>query len=144
MIDLLDQDRALERLMDLLSLSAPTGEEGPVKDYLIAALRSAGIPDGAIRIDDAPSRIRLPCQTGNLIVTLPGTGSGRRRLLSAHMDTVPLSRNAEPEVRGERIVPRGKTALGGDDRTGVAALLTAIVEIHRGRLRHPPLTFLFT
>jgi tripeptide aminopeptidase len=143
MIDI-DQNRALGRLMDLLSISAPTGEEGPVRDYLIAALRSAGVPDGAIRVDDAPSRIRLPCQTGNLIVTLPGTGGGPRRLLCAHLDTVPLARNAEPVARDERIVPRGKTALGGDDRTGVAALLTALEEIQRGRLRHPPLTFLFT
>src|SRR6185295_17692377 len=58
--------------------------------------------------------------------------------------TVPLARDAEPVVRGERIVPGGQTALGGDDRTGVAALLTAIEEIQRGGLRHPPLTFLFT
>jgi len=140
----IDRDRALARLMDLLAISAPTGEEGPVKDYLIAALRNAGVSDAAIRVDDAPSRIRLPCQTGNLIVTLPGTGPGPRRLLSAHMDTVPLARDAEAVVHGDRIVPGGKTALGGDDRTGVAALLYAIEEIRRGGLRHPPLTFLFT
>src|SRR5262245_27589863 len=107
----IDQDRALRRLMDLLSISAITGEEGPVKAYLIAALHGAGVPEGAIRVDDAASRIRFPCQTGNLIVSLPGTGAGARRLLSAHMDTVPLARDAEPVVRGERIVPAGKTGL---------------------------------
>lgn len=139
-----DRDQALARLLDLLSISAPTGEEGPVRDYLIGALSSLGIPGDSIREDDAPSRINLPCQSGNLIVSLPGTAPGPRRLLVAHMDTVPLARNAEPVVRGDRIVPMGQTALGGDDRTGVAAALTALAELRGQGLPHPPLTFLFT
>ncbi|MBI4604746.1 MAG: M20/M25/M40 family metallo-hydrolase, partial [Planctomycetes bacterium] len=65
-------------------------------------------------------------------------------LLSAHMDTVPLARGARPVVKGERIVPQGPTALGGDDRSGVAAVLTALLEVVERRLDHPPLTFLFT
>jgi len=95
-------------------------------------------------VDDAPSRIDLPCQTGNVIVLLPGTVPGPRRLVSAHMDTVPLARNAEPVVRGDRIVAMGETALGGDDRTGVAAVLSALEEIERLDLPHQPLTLLFT
>ncbi len=140
----IDRAKAIERLVDLLSISAPTGEEKPVADYLTAAALAAGVPREAVQVDDAVSRIPLPCQTGNLIVSLPGTAPGPRRLLVAHMDTVPLARNAEPVVSGDKIVSLGQTALGGDDRTGVAALLTAIVEMRRQALPHPPVTFLFT
>lgn len=140
----IDREAALARLMELLSISAPTGEEKPVSDHLRDAFTRLGVPEASVRIDDAPARISLPCQVGNLIVTLPGTTGGPRRLLSAHMDTVPLARHAVPMMRGERIVPKASTALGGDDRTGVAALLVAIAEIHRRRLPHPPVTFLFT
>ncbi len=139
-----DREKAIERLLDLLSISAPTGEEKPVADYLTEALLEAGLPRDSVQVDLAASRIPLPCQTGNLIVSLPGTAPGPRRLLVAHMDTVPLAKNAEPVVSGERIVALGQTALGGDDRTGVAVLLTAMVELRRLGLPHPPLSFLFT
>jgi len=65
-------------------------------------------------------------------------------MLSAHMDTVPLARNAEPVIRRDRIVAMGRTALGGDDRAGVATVLTALQEILEQGLPHPPLTILFT
>src|SRR5205807_6608821 len=89
-------------------------------------------------------RIPLPTQTGNLIVTLPGTTDGPRRLFSTHLDTVPLCAGAKPVRRGDRIVPAGQTALGGDNRTGVACLVTLLATLLRNNLPHPPLTFLFT
>jgi tripeptide aminopeptidase len=140
----IDRRRAIDRLIELLSISSPTGEEASVRDYLVMELTRIGVPRSAIRIDDAPARISLPCQTGNLIVRLAGDGPGPPRLLSAHMDTVPLAKNAEPVIRGDRIVAMGKTALGGDDRAGVAAVMAALHELLRRGLRHPPLTVLFT
>src|SRR5262249_34604678 len=89
----------------------------------------------------------LPTQTGNLIVTLPGT-PGResypRWLFMTHLDTVPLCAGARPVRKGNRIVPQGKTALGGDNRTGVACLVTLIATLLERKLPHRPLTFLFT
>jgi len=140
----IDTEAALRRLIQLLEIPGPTGEEGAVADHVIRATRDAGVPADCIHRDDAASRISLPCQCGNVIVVLPGTIPGPRRLLSAHLDTVPLARGAIPVIQGERIVPAGPTALGGDDRTGVGALLTALCELQRSRAAHPPLTFLFT
>jgi tripeptide aminopeptidase len=140
----IDSDAAIRRLIQLLEIPGPTGEEGAVADHVVHAALEAGVPAGCIRRDDAASRIPLPCQCGNLIIVLPGTAPGPRRLLSAHLDTVPLARGARPVIEGERIVPAGPTALGGDDRTGVAALLTALCELRRSGAPHPPLTFLFS
>jgi hypothetical protein len=86
----------------------------------------------------------LPTQTGNLIVTLPGTRPGPRLLFSTHLDTVPLAAGAVPVRAGKRITPRGRTALGGDNRTGCACLVTLAATLLQQQLPHPPITLLFT
>jgi len=139
-----DEERAVERLMRLLSVPGSTGEEGPMRDFLVEELVRLGVPRAAIREDDAPTRIDLPCESGNLVVLLPGTVEGPRRLFSAHMDTVPLATGTRPVRRGERIVSAERTALGGDDRTGVGAILAALDEILRHGHPYPPLALVFT
>ena len=61
-----------------------------------------------------------------------------------HLDTVPLCAGAVPVRKGKRIVPAGRTALGGDNRTGCACLATMLATLLRANLPHPPLTALFT
>jgi tripeptide aminopeptidase len=61
-----------------------------------------------------------------------------------HMDTVPLCAGAVPVRKGNRIVPKGETALGGDNRTGCAVLVTLAATLIKKNLPHPPLTLLFT
>jgi tripeptide aminopeptidase len=79
------------------------------------------------------------------VLRLPGTRTGKRRLLMAHADTVPLCEGAQPVRRGGFVVPRDKhTALGADDRAGTAVVLAVAMEVLRRGLPHPPLTFLWT
>ena len=139
-----DQDKSITRLMRFLAVEGITGQEKNIGADVVKALREAGVPANAIRFDDANARIPLPTQTGNLIVTLPGTKPGPRRLFSTHLDTVPLCAGAAPIRKGQRIVPQGKTALGGDNRTGVACLVTMVTELLAQKLPHGPLTVLFT
>jgi tripeptide aminopeptidase len=49
-------------------------------------------------------------------------------------------------VKGRRVVnaKEGATALGGDNRTGCAVLVTLVAELARQKLPHPPLVLLFT
>jgi tripeptide aminopeptidase len=98
--------------------------------------------------DDAHTRIPEPTPTGNLIVKLPGTGkkTARPLLFMTHMDTVPLCAGAKPKLVGKRVVNEleGTTALGGDNRSGCAVLVTLAAELIRQKLPHPPLTLLFT
>src|SRR5205823_1160734 len=61
-----------------------------------------------------------------------------------HLDTVPLCAGAKPVRQGRRVRPAGATALGGDNRTGVACLVTLVATLLGQRLPHPPLTLLFT
>jgi tripeptide aminopeptidase len=135
-----------ERLvMELLTIPGESGREGRVMEFLVRKLRQAGAPADAICFD--PVHLRSPHggEVGNLVCKLSGTMRGRRRLLMAHVDTVPLCRGARPVRRGRLIVPADKqTGLGADDRAGVAVVLSAALEILRRRLPHPPLSFCFT
>jgi tripeptide aminopeptidase len=139
-----DETAAVERLMHFLAVEGVTGQEAKIGRAVAGALAEAGVPRKWIRFDDAHKRIPLPTQIGNLIVTLPGTQPGPRRLFMTHLDTVPLCAGAVPVRQGNRIVPKGPTALGGDNRTGVACLATMLITLLDRQLPHGPLTALFT
>jgi tripeptide aminopeptidase len=144
----LDTDAAIQRLMRFLSVNAITGHEAPIGKELAAALKEVGVPEKAIAFDEAHTRIPEPTPIGNLIVKLPGTGKKNAKpiLFMTHMDTVPLCAGAKPKIAGKRIVNEleGTTALGGDNRSGCAVLVTLAAELIKQNLPHPPITLLFT
>jgi tripeptide aminopeptidase len=140
----LDGDAAVEHLMRFLSVEGVTGEEKAIGETVIDALVKVGVPRSAIRFDTAHERIKLPTQTGNLIAELPGTRDGARMVFSTHLDTVLLCAGAKPKREGGRIHSDGTTALGGDNRTGCAVLVSLAESIIKHKLPHPPITLLFT
>lgn len=144
---MIDADAATSRLMQLLSVEGVTGKEQKIGKELHAMFRSVGVPARAMRFDDAHTRIPLPTESGNLIIDLPGQGklkSADRLLFMTHMDTVPLCAGARPKRTGRKIVNEAKTALGGDNRTGCAVLVTLVAELLKQKLDHPPITILIT
>ena len=140
-----DLKQAETLLMQMLALPGRSGQERRVLEFIAQKLRAAGVPESAIVWDPVHQRSPLGGQVGNLVVRLPGTLRAARRLLMAHVDTVPLCVGARPVRRGERIVPaEATTALGADNRAGAAVILSAALEVLRQRLPHPPLVFLWT
>jgi tripeptide aminopeptidase len=141
----LNEDKAIRRVMDLIAISGGSCQEQDVSAWIQKALTDAGVPASAITIDTAHKKSPAGGTTGNLIVKLKGTAKGPRRLLMAHMDTVPLCAGCKPVREGDWIRPKSKeTALGGDNRAGCAVVLTAILEAISQKLDYPPLTLLFT
>ena len=140
----LDVPAAIDHLMNFLSVEGVTGHEANIAAAVSDALKEVGVPASAIRFDDANKRIPLPTQTGNLFVDLPGTREGTRIAFSTHLDVVPLVAGAKPKRSGRKIVPAGNTALGGDNRTGCAVLVTLAETLIKHDLPHPPITLIFT
>jgi tripeptide aminopeptidase len=142
----LDASAAIDRLMRFLAVEGVTGQEAAIGKEIVKALKEVGVPGSAIRFDDANTRIPEPTQTGNLIVKLPGTSKKAAKpiLFMTHMDTVPLCAGAKPKLQGNRIVNEANAALGGDNRTGCAVLVTLAAELIAQKLPHPPITMLFT
>ena len=140
-----DLARALELSLELMRIPGPSGQEAAVAAAITDKLVAAGVPRACIVSDDAHRKSPAGGETGNLIVRLPGTTRGPRRLLMAHMDTVPLCVGCVPERRGKYIESANpQTGLGADNRSGVAVVLAAALEIFERRLPHPPLTLLWS
>lgn len=136
---------AIKRVMDLIAIPGGSCRESAVSDWIQSSLKKSGVPAAAITTDIAHKKSPSGGETGNLIVKLPGTEKQPRILLMAHMDTVPLAVGCKPVRKGDTIRPASRAnALGGDNRSGCAVVLTAICEILRQKLPHPPLTLLFT
>jgi len=142
------EQAAVERVMALMPLPGASGHEREVAGWIRRRLLEAGARPEQISMDQANRRSPLldgGGDCGNLVFKLPGTMRAPRRMLCAHMDTVPLCAGSKPVRRGDRVTSADPaTALGADDRSGCAVTLTAAVEILRRGLPHPPLTFLWT
>lgn len=140
----IDPKAALALLMKMLPIAGLSGHEGQIASFIRKQLLAAGARPSAITTDNANTRTPLRGEVGNLIFTLPGTLPGPRRLLMAHIDTVPLCAGTIPKRNGGLIVSGNpKTGLGGDNRSGATAILYAATQILRRKLPHPPLTFLW-
>jgi tripeptide aminopeptidase len=140
----LDEKAAEAHLMRFLLVEGVTGHEKAIAAVVADELKKVGVPAAAIRHDTAHERIPLPTEVGNLFVDLPGTHPGPRLLFSTHLDTVPLCAGAKPRRDGDKIVGDGTTALGGDNRTGCAVLVSLAETLLKHKLPHPPITLLFT
>ncbi len=139
-----DVKAAEELLTRFLNVEGITGQEKAIAEAVAQELKQAGVPAASIRFDTVNERIPVPTQTGNLLVDLPGTRKGPRLLFSTHLDTVPLCAGVKPRRDGDRILSDGTTALGGDNRTGCAVLVTLVATLLKHKLPHPPITLLFT
>jgi len=140
-----DQARAEKLLMELLAIPGVSGREGRVMRFVARRLRAAGAPAGSIQFDRAHRRSVHGGETGNLVCKLPGTVRGPRRMLMAHVDTVPLCAGARPVRRGRFLAPADRrTALGADDRAGCAVVLATAMELLRRKVPHPPITFFWS
>lgn len=140
----IDTQAATDLVTEMIAIPGRSGEEAAVVEFITQHLRGLGIPESAIQTDGVHRKSHLGGQTGNLIVKLPGTKRGPRRLMMGHIDTVPLCVGCEPVRDGAFLRPKEPTtALGGDNRAGAAVVLTAITEIVKNDLPHPPLTLLW-
>lgn len=137
-----NKNRAFDLVMQLMAIPGGPGDEAKVAQFITEQLLEAGAKPAQIQSDSANKRALIRSDTGNLIFKLPGTLKNPRRMLSAHMDTVPICVGCKP-VRSKNLVKSAdpKTGLGADNRAGCGAILNAALEILEHQLPHPPLTF---
>ena len=139
-----DLSSAFELVIKLMAVPGTSGQEEKVSEFIVKQLRKAGAPAAAITLDDAHLKSPLRGSTGNLVLSLPGTLRGPRRLLMAHLDTVPLCVGCKPVCKGDVVLSANDgTGLGADNRAGCAVILAAALHLLRHKLPHPPLTFLW-
>src|SRR5262245_44401234 len=101
----IDSTAAINYLLRFLAVEGVTGHEEAIGRDVSKALLEIGVPRKAMHFDKVNEKIPLPTQTGNLILTLPGTRPGPRRLFMTHLDTVALCASARPLRKGNKIMP---------------------------------------
>ncbi|MCR9116987.1 MAG: M20/M25/M40 family metallo-hydrolase [bacterium] len=132
----------VDLVTEMLAIPGKSCEEAAIADFIEGELLKAGAPKESISRDNAHLKTPTRGETGNLYLRLKGTTRGPRRLLTAHMDTVPLCAGAQPMREGNMIRSKDPTtALGADDRAGCAVLLSTALHLLRDKPDHPPLTF---
>lgn len=130
-------DRIRKEFLSLVQIDAPSFEEREMADALRARLEAIGL---SVEEDDAGEKIGGNC--GNLLARWEGKGTlgGEAPiLLSAHMDTVVPGRGKRPVVDEDgKVTSDGATVLGGDDLTGVVAILEALRTLEENGADHRP------
>lgn len=131
--------RVLDTFLALVRIDSPSGEEAACGRFVADELSAAGLSayfDGSATVTGSDS--------GNLIAILPGSAPGMRLVLSAHLDTVQPGRGIVPVVEDGVIRSAGETVLGGDDKSGIAAILEALRRVHEDGRPHADVTVVMT
>lgn len=143
-LNALVDENAVDLVMEMMAIPGKSGDEAAIAAYIEEHLKTYGITDAQIQYDSAHKKSHIGGQVGNMIIKVPGSKRLPRRLLMAHIDTVPLCVGSQPVRKGNVITSRDpETALGGDDRSGAAVVLNTIRLIKHHELPHPPLTLVF-
>ena len=127
-------ERALELMLQLLTIDSPSGQESGIRIDLTKRLLALGLSTEA---DSA----------GNLygkLAASPGLEPAPTILLNCHMDTVPTAVRVRPHVRDGILFSDGTTALGADDKAGITALLITLESIIHNKTPHGAIVVLFT
>jgi len=136
---MIQKERLLNTFLDYVTIDSESTAEKAMAERIAADLREIGC-----RIYFDASREKTGCDTGNLYCTLPATAEGEPILFSAHMDTVVPGRGIKPIIKDGVIYSAGDTVLGGDDKSGVAAIVEALRTVAERGLPHPEIQAVFT
>ncbi len=132
-----DTEKLLQTFLELVRLDSPSGQEGPVREYLEQRFTTLNLP-------------YIADEEGNLIVRIPGnlSQSGLTLIMTGHMDVVPPCIGVKPVIEGdgdERLIrSSGDTVLGADDKSGLAPMIEALELSLKENLPRPDLIFLIT
>lgn len=137
---MIQRDRVCEEFLQLVRIGSVSRREGEVARRLTDTLSAMG---AVVEVDDsAPA---TGSETGNLLARFPGTvPDAAPFLLCAHMDTVMPGDHVRPIVDGDVIRSDGTTVLGGDDKSGIAAILEAVRTLRERQIPHGPVEVLLT
>lgn len=133
-MDKCSSHQVLEQFLLLVSIDSPSGKESQIANYLETRLQQLHC---LVSTDFA----------GNIYAILEASNDRvdeEAIALNAHMDTVPLAIEVRPIIENGMIKSDGTSALGADDKAGIAVILTVLELIQDNNLSHPTIKILFT
>ncbi len=133
-------EKCVKSFMELTKIPSPSGRERETADYCINVLSRLG---ASILEDDAG--IKTGGNAGNIIAFFKGHDPEIPVLmLNAHLDTVEPCGVIVPEIRGDRIVSKGETILGADNRSGLVMILEGMASVIEKNVHHGGIEIVLT
>ena len=137
---LVNKERMLAEFKEVVAVPCHTLQERPVFEMLRAKLEALGF---TVEEDDAGEKLGGNC--GNLWAFLPSNKVGAVSvLLSAHMDGVEPCGGTTVVQKDGVLYSDGTTILGGDDKSGVVAILEGVRMLVEENAEHGDIQILFT
>ena len=137
---MIDRRRAFDEFVTLVGIGSVSRKEAEIAKRLIPTLEAMG---ATVEVDDAGPKAKS--DTGNVLARFAGSAPGVAPfLLCAHMDTVVPGEKVVPVVSGDVVRTDGTSVLGGDDKSGIVAILEAVRTVRAQRIPHGPIEVLFT
>jgi tripeptide aminopeptidase len=137
----INRERLAATFTELCQISSLSRKEGAIA----ACLKEKFSTLGADSISEDDSAAKTGSESGNLIVRFNGNLPDQEGLfLSCHMDTVGPANGVEVLRTGDIFTSKGETVLGGDDKSGIAAILELLALLQENKTPHPMLEVVVT
>jgi tripeptide aminopeptidase len=137
---MIDRQRVVQEFLALAATASVSRRESAIAKRLVSTLEAMG---ATVEIDDAGPKAKS--DSGNVLARFPGTAADAPPfLLCAHMDTVVSGETVRPVLTGDVVRTDGTSVLGGDDKSGIVAILEAVRVVRAARIPHGPIEVLFT
>lgn len=136
----IDRERLAETFSELCEIDSPSREEGQIAEYLKELFTGLG----AESVVEDSSAAKTGSDCGNLIIRFAGTVKKEPVFFACHMDTVEPGRGVKVLRTGDLFTTQSNTVLGGDDKSGIAALIEFILVIQENDLPHGPIEIILT
>lgn len=132
-----DQNRLIDNFIKLIKIDSESGNELEVALEIEAQLQKLGFDVERLAVPESLSN------GFNIYAKLQGK-IDESVVLSCHMDTVAPGNAIEPIIEDGIIRSAGDTILGGDDKSGIAAIVEAVQTIQENNLEHKTIEIAFT
>ena len=137
---MIDRQRLTEEFIELCEIPSLSRKEGRIARRLEGTLRAMG---ATVEVDDAGEKVGG--DTGNLLARFPGSKPGAPALLlSGHMDTVAPAERVRTVVEGDIVRTDHTSVLGGDDKSGLVAIMEAVRVVRERGIPHGEIEVVFT
>lgn len=136
---MINKERLLQTFMEYVKIDSETLNEKEIGERIIKDLSELGFDTYTDESGKA-----LNSNGNNIYCFIPGTTDGESMIFSAHMDTVKPGIGIEPYIDGDYVKSKGNTILGGDDKSGVIAIIEALRVIKEYNIPHRPIEIVFT
>ena len=133
----INRDRMVEHFVELVKIDSESRNEQRIAQTLAEQLGMMGFTVQALPVPEHISN------GFNIYARLEGKIEDSI-VLSCHMDTVTPGVGIEPVIEDGIIRSKGNTILGGDDKSGIAAIMEAVRTIQEENLDHKTIELAFT